>query len=78
MNTEKGEQKDGAVISMDELNRIKKAMVIKDHDTIVAERRKVQHETMMAQGAARIKKEKMKTLDKQRALEVKEPTLTLE
>ena len=78
MNTEKGEQKDGAVISMDELNRIKKAMVIKDHDTIVAERRKAQHEAMMAQGAARIKKEKMKTLDKQRALEVKEPTLTLE
>lgn len=48
MNTEKGEQKDGAVISMDELNRIKKAMVIKDHDTIVAERRQAQHEAMMA------------------------------
>jgi len=76
MNTEKGEQKDGAVISMVELQRIKKAMVIKDHDTIVAERRQTQHETMMAQGAARIKKEKMKTIDRQKP--IPEVTLTLE
>jgi hypothetical protein len=37
--TEKGEQKDAAVISMDEIQRIKKAMVIKDHETIVAEKK---------------------------------------
>ena len=38
-NTEKGEQKDGAVISLGELQRIKQAMVIKDHETIVAEKK---------------------------------------
>ena len=39
MKIEKNEQTDGAVISIDELKRIKAAMVIKDHETIVAERK---------------------------------------
>lgn len=76
--TIKGEQKNAAVIKIDELQRIKDSMVVKTEAQQIEDKKKAEMERTFAQTAAKIKKEKMQKIDKLKKQKDPEQTLSLE
>lgn len=74
---ESGGNIDAAIISAQELGRIRQAMVIKDRDQQVVDQAKYTKETELMQSAARIKKQRMARLDQQRRAS-KSPEVSIE